>query len=95
MDSVPPASVTAASPSLISCAAETIACRPEPQRRLSVIAGEVFGTPASIAMTRETYMSRGSVWMTLPKTLCSTASGSMPARAIAALATCVPSAIGG
>ena len=54
---------------MIICAAETIACRPEPHSRFKVIAGALCGTPESMAMVRETYMSRGSVCSTLPKTL--------------------------
>ena len=36
IDSAPPASATSASPVWIVCAAETIACTPVPQRRLTV-----------------------------------------------------------
>ena len=36
IDSAPPASATSASPVAIACAAETIACTPVPQRRLTV-----------------------------------------------------------
>src|SRR5712692_342470 len=46
MLSVPPARTTSASPSLISCAAITMACNPEPQRRLTVRAGTPMGQPA-------------------------------------------------
>src|SRR4051794_2616215 len=40
-------------------------------------------------------MSLGWVWMTLPKTTCSTASGSTFARSSAALAAMAPSSVGG
>ena len=46
MFSMPPATATSTLPSRISCAAETIACAPEPQTRLTVIAGTVTGSPA-------------------------------------------------
>ena len=46
MFSMPPATATSTLPSRISCAAETIACAPEPQTRLTVIAGTVTGRPA-------------------------------------------------
>jgi len=62
---------------------------------LRVIAGVPAGTPASIAATRDRYMSRGSVWMTLPKTTCSIASGAISARAIASVAQWAPSVVGG
>ena len=49
MDSMPPASTTADSPSAIDCAAETIACRPDAQALLIVNAGAACGTPARCA----------------------------------------------
>ena len=45
MFSAPPPTATSASPSTIVCAAETIACRPLPHRRLSVSAGVSTGSP--------------------------------------------------
>ena len=64
MLSAPPASAKSASPSSSACTAETIACTPEPQSRLTFIAGTLSGTPASIEATRLRYMSRGSVLIT-------------------------------
>ena len=64
MLSAPPARAKSASPSASAWTQETIACAPEPHSRLTFIAGAVSGTPASIAATRERYMSRGSVLMT-------------------------------
>lgn len=51
--SEPPATAMPASPSMTACAAETMACTPLPQSRLTFIAGTDFGIPASIADTRE------------------------------------------
>ncbi len=68
IDSAPPASANSASPMASACRHETIACAPEPQSRLTFIAGVVSGMPASIAAQRLRYMSRGSVLMTWPKT---------------------------
>ena len=45
MFSMPPAIALANMPSMISCAAETMACAPDPQTRLTVIAGTPTGTP--------------------------------------------------
>ncbi len=45
--------------------------------------------------TRAMYMSLGSVWITLPKTTCSTCSGCRPARSSAARAAIAPSSFGG
>ena len=95
IDSAPPASATSTSPVWIACAAETIACTPVPQRRLTVNAGVSFGMPAFIPTTRAMYMSAGSVWITLPNTTWSTWSGSMPARSMAALAAVAPRSVGG
>ena len=52
MLSVPPARTTSASPSRIVRAAESIACRPEPQAWLTVKAGRSTGTPARKAIWR-------------------------------------------
>jgi hypothetical protein len=49
MFSMPPAIAQSTLPSQISCAAEAIACAPEPQTRFTVIAGTETGTPAPIA----------------------------------------------
>ena len=84
MLSAPPASAKSASPSASACTAETTACAPDPQSRLTFIAGTVSGMPASIAATRRRYMSRGSVLMTWPKTTWPIWPGSTPARSIAA-----------
>ena len=46
MLSMPPATAALALPSRISCAADTIACAPEPQTRFTVMAGTVTGRPA-------------------------------------------------
>ena len=54
-------------PSQISCAAVTIACAPEPQTRLTVIAGTETGRPPSIAAWRAGFI-RLPAWMTLPMT---------------------------
>ena len=57
MDSAPPPTATSASPSMIICEAETIACSPLPHRRLTVSAVESSGSPPLSAATREKYMS--------------------------------------
>src|SRR6266566_2069735 len=76
-------------------AADTIACRPLPHNRLSVRAGVSTGRPPLMAATRARYMSWTSVWMTLPKTTCPTASGGIPARLTASRTTAAPSSVGG
>ena len=95
MLSAPPASAKSASPRLSACTQETIACAPDPQSRLTFIAGALSGTPASIAAARLRYMSRGSVLITCPKTTCPIRPPSTPARASASRAAVAASAIGG
>ena len=74
MLSEPPATPTLASSSIKDWATETIACAPDPQRRLTFMAETVLGMPACIAETLDRYMSLGSVLMTCPKATCSTSS---------------------
>ena len=52
IDSAPAPTAMRVSPSISDCAAETIACRPEPHRRLTFIAAVSFGRPALMAATR-------------------------------------------
>ena len=68
IDSAPPATATSQSPSMIACAAETMACIPLPHNRFRVIAGVPTSRPPFSAATRARYMSLVSVWSTLPNT---------------------------
>jgi hypothetical protein len=68
IDSAPPATATSASPRMMACDAETMACSPLPHSRFTVKAGTVTGRPPFTAATRLRYMSLVSVWITLPKT---------------------------
>ena len=94
MLSAPPPTAMSVSPSMMVCAADTIACSPEPHSRFSVSAGASFATPAFIAATRARYMSFGSVWITLPNTTCPTSSPATPARDSASRTTCAPRSVG-
>ena len=85
MLSAPPATAASVSPSRMYCDALTIACKPLPQRRLSVIAPDSAGNPPLIAATRERYMSFASPWITLPITTWPTLSGATFERATASL----------
>src|SRR3954470_22655897 len=49
MFSMPPATAVSTDPTRISCAADTIACAPEPHTRFTVKAGTVTGRPACTA----------------------------------------------
>ena len=66
IDSAPPATATAQSPSMIAWAADTMACIPLPHSRFTVIAGVSIFRPPLTAATRDMYMSRTSVWTTWP-----------------------------
>lgn len=94
MFSEPPAIATSASPSMIVCAADTIACRPEPHRRFTVSAGVCCATPPLTAATRARYMSFGSVFTTWPNTTWPTASPGTLARASTSPTTFAPRSVG-
>src|SRR2546423_1706192 len=76
MFSAPPARTNSAWPSWISCAARMIACKPEPQSRFTVRAGDSLGTPDFRPMWRAKYTASPEVWRTLPKMTCSICFGS-------------------
>src|SRR6266487_4992410 len=57
IDSAPPATAVSASPSVMACAAETIACSPLPQSRFTVKAGIVTGRPPLTAARSEEHTS--------------------------------------
>ena len=94
MLSVPPATAVSVSPSRMYCAADTIACMPLPHSRLTVNAPVSCGRPPLTAHSRDTYMSRASVWMTLPMTHWPTSLGSIFARATASRTTRAPRSLG-
>src|SRR5271165_1945064 len=95
MDSAPPATARSQSPRVIAWAADTIACRPLPHSRLRVNAGVPTGKPPVTAATLARYMSRTSVWMTLPNTACPNWSGSAPDRLTASRTTVAARSHGG
>src|SRR5262245_6559561 len=91
MFSMPPATATLMLPSAISWAAETIACAPEPQTRLTVSAGTVTGRAALTAAWRAGFILVPAC-TTLPMTTVSISSGLSCARATAAPIATAPSA---
>ena len=52
MDSIPPATMTSYSPSLISCEASAMASRPDRHTLFTVTAGTLIGMPAATAACR-------------------------------------------
>src|SRR5436190_11909058 len=95
IDSAPPATAASQSPSAMAWAADTIACSPVPHSRFRVKAGVSTGSPPFTDTTRPRYMSRTSVWITLPNTVCPTWPGSTPARLTASRTTVAPRSQGG
>src|SRR5262249_21355891 len=85
MFSMPPATATLMLmlSRAISCAAETMACAPEPHTRLTVSAGPVTGSPAWTAACRAGFILVPAC-TTLPMTPVSTSSARIPARPTAA-----------
>src|SRR5437667_3959 len=94
MLSMPPATITSASPSWMAWAASTTAFSPEPQALFTVKLGTSFGTPPSNAATRPGFNPRpaGSTW---PRITSSTCAGSRQARRIASRTATPPSLVAG
>ena len=74
MFSMPPATALSMKPSMTSCAALAIACAPEPQTRLTVMAGTSTGTPPLMAACRAGFILLPA-WITLPMTTVSMSPG--------------------
>src|SRR5713226_7517492 len=84
MDSVPPARITSAWPTMMRSEAIAIAWRPEEQKRLMVIAEDSMGRPARRAAMRATFMPCSASGMAQPRMTSSISCGSKPGtRAIA------------
>ena len=94
MFSMPPATALSMKPSMISCAALAIACAPEPQTRLTVIAGTSTGTPPWMAACRAGFILLPA-WTTLPMTTVFTSPGGNFARSSAARTTTAPRSVAG
>src|SRR2546426_10017549 len=94
MLSMPPATITSASPSWMAWAASTTAFSPAPQALFAVKLGTSFGTPPSNAATRPGFNPRpaGSTW---PRITSSTCAGSRRARRIASRTATPPSLVAG
>src|SRR3989475_8709516 len=84
MDSVPPARITSAWPTMMRSEAIAMAWRPEEQKRLMVIAEDSMGRPARRAAMRATFMPCSASGMAQPRMTSSISCGSKPGtRAIA------------
>jgi hypothetical protein len=94
MFSIPPAMAVSTEPTRISCAAERIACAPEPQTRFTVMAGTWTGRPPWIAACRAGFILLPACTV-FPKTAMPISSGRRPDRRRAALITDAPSSTAG
>src|ERR1700678_1161313 len=80
IDSTPPAIATSFSPKAIDCAAELMACKLEPHKRLIVAPATETGEPASNAAMRATSRLSSPLAFAAPKKISSMRSGSIPVR---------------
>jgi len=78
MDSVPPASTTSALPPRTRSTAHAIASRPDAQKRFTVTAEALCGTPARRLAMRATFIPCSPSGIAQPMTTSSTAAGSSP-----------------
>ena len=76
MDSTPPATIVSAPPAMMRSAAMAIACRPEEQKRLMVIAEISTGRPARSDAMRATFMPCSASGMAQPRMTSSISLGS-------------------
>src|SRR5688572_21403868 len=80
MDSSPPATATGTPSWVMLRAASAMACRPEEQKRLTVCAAAVTGSPARMAHWRAMLPPVAPSGLAQPMVTSSTSPGSMPAR---------------
>ena len=92
MDSMPPATITSCSPSLISCAASAMASSPDRHTLLTVSAGILIGIPAATAACRAVIWPAPAC-RTWPMMTYWTWSGLTPARPRASAIAIPPSSV--
>src|SRR5438093_1307255 len=80
IDSSPPATMIGTLSTITRCAAIAIACRPDEQRRLTVVPAVVTGSPARSAAWRAMFWPVAPSGSAQPITTSSTSPGSIPAR---------------
>ena len=90
MDSNPPATTTGTRSTITRCAAMAMVCRPDEQKRLTVVPAVVTGSPARSAICRATLPPVVPSGMAQPISTSSTSAGSTLARSTAARTTCAP-----
>src|SRR5688572_11830365 len=72
------------------CAASAMVCRPEEQKRFTVMPGTLIGQPARIAIWRAMFQPVAPSGLAQPMITSSTSSASTFARSSAACTTCPP-----
>ena len=92
MDSMPPATITSYSPSLISCDASAMASRPDRQTLLTVSAGTSMPMPAATAACRAV-ICPAPACSTWPMITYWTCSGPIPDRSRAPAIAMPPSSV--
>src|SRR2546422_6475231 len=80
IDSSPPATMIGPLSTITRCAAIAIACRPDEQKRLTVVPAVVTGSPARSAAWRAMFWPVAPSGSAQPITTSSTSPGSIPAR---------------
>src|SRR5438034_5922644 len=80
IDSSPPATMIGTLSTITRCAAIAIACRPDEQKRLTVVPAVVTGSPARSAAWRAMFWPVAPSGSAQPITTSSTSPGSIPAR---------------
>src|SRR5688572_1506331 len=75
---------------MMRCAASAMVCRPEEQKRLTVMPGTVSGQPARMAIWRAMFQPVAPSGLAQPMITSSTSSASSFARSSAACTTCPP-----
>src|SRR4051794_34168275 len=90
MSSTPPGTNTLPSPLMIRWEASAIVCRPEEQKRFTVIPGTVIRQPARSAIWRAMFQPVAPSGLAQPMITSSTSWQSTFARSIAACTTCAP-----
>ena len=91
MDSTPPATKTSPSPAITRWAASAMVCRPEEQKRLTVMPATLTGHSAISAIWRAMLAPVAPSGLAQPMMTSITSAGSTPARCIACLTAWPPS----
>jgi hypothetical protein len=90
MLSTPPATYTSPSPAITRCEARAMVCRPEEQKRFTVMPETVTGQPAISAIWRAMLAPVAPSGLAQPMITSSTCAASRPARCKACLTTWPP-----